>query len=167
MPGGFCLHGLEHRLSGKAGQSTDKRIYVAYCSSISQHSRSRAAAGSFSFPSHLIELCFKVFCLTNVRSALTWPLGLSFWFSIGIYNGRLWERPLHGGGLEGEGQGLRNGCGGPQGTHGGRAGWQSGTLPGQSGKGWIPPALGVCAPASLGQGLVQVWVLWWGPFAVT
>lgn len=57
----------------------------------------RAAAGSFLFPSHLIELCFKVFCLTNVRSALTWPLGLSFWFSIGIYKGSLWER-LRGGG---------------------------------------------------------------------
>lgn len=76
----------------------------------------RAAAGSFLFPSHLIELCFKVFCLTNVRSAPTWPLGLSFWFSIGIYNGRLWERLLHGGGLEGEGYGWREWLWGPTGS---------------------------------------------------
>lgn len=115
MPGGFCLHGLEHRLSGKAGQSRDKRIYVAYCSSISEHSHSPAAAGSFLFPSHLIELCFKVFCLTNVRSVLTWLLGLSFWFSIAVHNGRLWER-LHGVGLEGEGHGLKEWLWGPTGN---------------------------------------------------
>lgn len=83
----------------------------------------RAAAGSFLFPSHLIELCFKVFCLTNVRSAVTWPLGLSFWFSIGIYNGRFWERLLHGGGWKVKGMAGGNGCGDPQGTHGMKAVW--------------------------------------------
>lgn len=67
-------------------------------------------------------------------------------------------------GMEGEGHGWREWLWGPTGNP-----WNEGSVgPCQDSQVRLdPPALGVCTPASLGWGLVPVWVLWWGPCAVT